>query len=293
MSLSPDDRKTAIAYVAVVFVLTYALNVVIYLQGGLSNARMFQLLAGAQMLIPALVAVAFRVIRKEGFKHTGLALGKKRYYAYALGLMMLFLVLSVGISAMTPWLTLDPQLTKFQQMMTMLTEQTGQAAPFDNRTFTALMGLQVILLGAVLGLPALWGEEYGWRGYLLPKLMGLGKLRAVILHGVIWGLWHAPIIAMGYNYPGYPVLGIVGMTIFCVLMGAVFAWLYYASGSIFVPSLAHGFLNQGAAYALMFVSGYHALLGGPLGLIGLTILAVIVGLLYRFKAFEVLGQPLR
>ena len=123
--------------------------------------------------------------------------------------------------------------------------------------------------------------------------MGLGKLRAVVLHGVIWGLWHAPVIAMGYNYPGHPLLGILGMTIFSVLMGAVYAWLTYASGSIFVPCLAHGFLNQGAAYGYMFASGYHSLLGGPLGMIGLAVLAVIVGLLYRFKAFDVVGQPLR
>jgi membrane protease YdiL (CAAX protease family) len=291
--MTPTEKKTAFGYVAVVFALTWALDVFVYLQGGLSNPQMFQLLVGAQMLIPALIAVAFRAFGGEGFKHSGLALGKKRYYLIGVGVTLAFLAFSYGLSALTPWLTLDTALTKFQQMITAITEQTGQAPPMGTGTFAAVMAVQVVILGAVLGLPAYWGEEYGWRGYLLPKLMGLGKTRALVLHGVIWGLWHAPIIAMGYNYPGHPVLGIIGMTLFCVLMGTVYAWLYYASGSIFVPCLAHGVLNQGAAYAAMFVASHHPLLGGPLGLVGLAVLAVIVAMLARRKAFEVVGQPLR
>ncbi len=291
--MTPLDKSRVLGYLAVVFALTWALDVVVYLQGGLSNARMFQILVGAQMLIPALVAVIFRAFSGEGFKHSGLALGKKRYYAIGFGLMMGFLALSLGLSALTPWLTLDFGLTKFQQMLTMMTEQTGKAAPFSTETFAALMAVQVAILGAILGLPAYWGEEYGWRGYLLPKLMGLGKVRAIVLHGVIWGVWHAPIIAMGYNYPGHPVAGILGMTVFCVLMGAVYAWLFYASGSIFVPSLAHGFLNQGAAYGAMFVASFHPLLAGPLGLVGLAVLGALVAFLAWRGAFGVVGQPVR
>jgi len=291
--VTPPDKPRVLGYLAVVFALTWALDLVVYLQGGLSNPRMFQILVGAQMLIPALVAVIFRAFSGEGFKGSGLVLGKKRYYAIGFGVMVGFLAISFGLSALTPWLTLDTGLTKFQQLITTLTEQTGQAAPFGKEGFAALMAVQVVILGAFLGLPAYWGEEYGWRGYLLPKLMGLGKARAIALHGVIWGLWHAPIIAMGYNYPGHPAAGIVGMTIFCVLMGAVYAWLYYASGSIFVPCLAHGFLNQGAAYGALFVSSHHPLLGGPLGLVGLAVLAAIVGVMAWRGAFEVVGRPLR
>lgn len=292
MTRSPDDLKVAFRYVGLVFALSWALDVLVYLKGGLSNPRMFQLLVGAQMLIPALVAVGFRAFRREGFKGSGLALGKKRYYLLAFGLTMVFLALSFGLSALTPWLTLDSGLGKFQQMLTAMAEQTGQAPPFGVGAFAALMAVQVVIVGAILGIPAYWGEEYGWRGYLLPKLLGLGTFRAIALHGVIWGLWHAPIIAMGYNYPGHPVLGILGMTIFSTLMGAVYAWLYYASGSIFVPSLAHGFLNQGAAYAFMFTASHHPLLAGPLGLVGLVVLALLVLGLYRQKAFEVVGKPL-
>ena len=35
-------------------------------------------------------------------------------------------------------------------------------------------------------------KELGWRGYLLPKLMPLGEKKALLISGLIWGLWHAP-----------------------------------------------------------------------------------------------------
>lgn len=286
--------RLVLAYVAVLFVLTYALNAVVWAQGGLSNPRMFQILVGLQMLLPAVVAVAFRVFRREGFKGSGLGLGKKRYFLVAFGLMIAYLGVSYGLSALTPWLTFDPQMGKFQAMLDAIQAQTGQTPPFDLRSFAALMAVQVVLLGALLGMPAYWGEEYGWRGYLLPKLLetGMDKGRAIVLHGVIWGLWHAPIIAMGHNYPGYPLAGIALMTVFCIGMGAIYAWLFYASGSIWVPAFAHGVLNQGAPYAAMWVASSHVLLAAPVGLVALGVLAIMVGLLAWRGAFQVVGRPL-
>ena len=58
----------------------------------------------------------------------------------------------------------------------------------------------------LMGLVQCLGEEAGWRGYLLPKLLEFMKpWKAVLLTGVIWGLWHAPVIACGFNY-GKPLI---------------------------------------------------------------------------------------
>lgn len=259
------------------------MNAWVFSQGGLANPRAFAIGAGIQMLFPALVAMVFRQwVTREGFRASGLCLGKKRYYAIAFGLVLAFVVVSCGLSALTPWLSLDTGLTKAQAMLAKITAQTGKPLGLTPAGFLGAAAVQAILLGPILGLPALFGEEYGWRGYLLPKLLPLGTRKALALHGVIWGLWHAPIIAMGYNYPGHPVLGIVMMTIFCVLSGTVFAWLYYASGSIFVPSYAHGVLNQSVSFALsLLVLRFHPLLGGAIGVIGLALLATFVWSLDR------------
>ncbi|HEY9900719.1 MAG TPA: CPBP family intramembrane glutamic endopeptidase [Pantanalinema sp.] len=278
-------------YLAVVFALTWAMNAWVFFQGGLSNPKAFAIGASLQMLFPAMVAVVFRKwVTKEGFKGSGLCLGKKRYYAIAVGLVLGWVILSFGLSALTPWLSLDTGLTKAQAMMTRLAEQAGKPLGLTGPAFLGVAALQGIVLGPILGLPALFGEEYGWRGYLLPRLLPLGSRRALALHGVIWGLWHAPLIAMGYNYPGHPVLGILMMTLFCVLSGAVLAWLYYASGSIFVASYAHGLINQSVSFVLsLLVLSYHTFIGGALGVIGMGLLALGVWVLDRTGRLSAVG----
>lgn len=68
------------------------------------------------------------------------------------------------------------------------------------------MVINIIVVGPLLGLIITFGEEYGWRGFLQTDLTRLGRIRGVFILGVIWGIWHWPVIWMGYNYPGQPLL---------------------------------------------------------------------------------------
>ncbi len=126
---------------------------------------------------------------------------------------------------------------------------------------TSLPPLPVLAVLAVLGMLvaapfnaiAALGEELGWRGWLLPKLMPLGILPAVIISGLIWGLWHAPLVLLGHNYPGVPgVLALACMTGMCIAIGAVFAWFRLRSGSVWPAALGHGAFNAGAGLHLIF-----------------------------------------
>ena len=285
----PLDARRIGAYVAVVFALTWALDAWLYLQGGL-KAPFFQAAAAVQMLLPALVAVAFRLGFKEGFANSGLRLGRKRYYGVALALFVGWLAVTAGLSALTPWWGWDVGFTQIEATLRPAAEAAGQALPPIGPGLVAALGAQMVLVGALLGLPALLGEEYGWRGYLLPHLRPLGAWPALLTHGVIWGLWHAPLILMGYNYPGHPIAGVLGMVVFSTLAGIILAWLYDASGSIFVPSFAHGVINQGAAFLFLVVAERHPLLTGPLGAVGLAVLAAIVAGLATTGRLRLEGQ---
>ncbi len=64
-------------------------------------------------------------------------------------------------------------------------------------------------LGPLINTLLALGEELGWRGFLLPSLLPLGQWRAILMSGLIWGVWHAPAILQGHNYPSQPVLGVV------------------------------------------------------------------------------------
>jgi uncharacterized protein len=107
----------------------------------------------------------------------------------------------------------------------------------------------VYLMLLVIALPVTlftFGEEYGWRGYLLPRLLPLGEIRASALLGVIWGMWHLPLLLAGLNYPGASVwLAIVAFTFVTVALSFTYTWFYVASsGSVLVAAVFHASTNQ-------------------------------------------------
>ena len=119
------------------------------------------------------------------------------------------------------------------------------------------VGLQLInvFVGAFINLIPALGEELGWRGWLLPKLMPLGTVPALVLSGVIWELWHSPLILLGYNYPAAQTwLGLTMMIGMCIIVGAVFGWLRLHSESVWPAALAHGAFNAAAGFSLIFAA---------------------------------------
>jgi uncharacterized protein len=137
----------------------------------------------------------------------------------------------------------------------------------------------VVFIGGAMGLPLTLGEEYGWRGYLLPRLLPLGEIKATLIVGLIWTVWHLPILLIGLNYPEQSlikVLPVFGITV--LLMAFPFTWLYVESrASVIAVALMHSVLN---ATGDTFTSPRY-LLGNPLvvsagGLIAAAILLMIV-----------------
>lgn len=117
------------------------------------------------------------------------------------------------------------------------------------------------------------GEEAGWRGFLYPALRGwLSRPAAMLATGAIWGLWHAPLIAMGYNYgtsyPGFPVVGILAMVLFCMGFGTLLCLLRDVTNSVWPCALAHGALNAVAGLPVWLSTSGIGILGpAPLGLL--------------------------
>ena len=126
-----------------------------------------------------------------------------------------------------------------------------------------------------------FGEELGWRGMLFPTLAERMSARsAALASGVIWGLWHAPAIAMGHNYgmgyPGFPVAGILTMTLLCTAMACWLSCLRIRSGSVWPCALAHGAFNAVTNIGLVFCACGQTLFGpSALGLVAGIPLIVI------------------
>jgi membrane protease YdiL (CAAX protease family) len=221
--------------------------------------------AGALLIIVLLRLVAGR----EAFARAGLRGGRWQHYV----LMGIGLVLVYG--AMTGLNALFG-LGQAVDVHQLLGEMAGgEATGVEQIPATALLlilAAQNLLLAPFLGMVVAYGEEYGWRGYLQSELLRVGTVRGLVLVGIIWGLWHAPIIAMGYNYPGYPILGILLMTIYTIFLAFVLGYAVLKSGSVWLAAYLHA-LNNGAA-AFLVVLVYQP--DNPILSFGLGIYSVVV-----------------
>ncbi|MCO1659062.1 CPBP family intramembrane glutamic endopeptidase [Pseudonocardia humida] len=104
-----------------------------------------------------------------------------------------------------------------------------------------------VLVPALAALPVLvvlvLGEEVGW-SFLLPRLLPLGLGPALLVSGVVWGLFHAPFTLAGYHFPDRPGwLAVLCFTVASVLLGTLMAWLRLATGSIWPAVAAHASAN--------------------------------------------------
>ncbi len=114
-----------------------------------------------------------------------------------------------------------------------------------------LQALVVLLIfGALDNCKYAAGEEIGWRGYMLTRLADSGVRAPILISGLVWGLWHAPLIVSGQYASGpHPLLSVCFFVIGIVAAGYVFAWLRFSSGSIWPCIWAHAAWNaviQGA-----------------------------------------------
>ena len=82
--------------------------------------------------------------------------------------------------------------------------------------------------------------------------MPLGTLPAMLVSGVIWGVWHTPVILMGHNYPDSPILGVPTMIMFCIVFGIILGWLRLKSDSVWPAVIAHGAINGSAGVIYLF-----------------------------------------
>ena len=141
-----------------------------------------------------------------------------------------------------------------------------------------VVGAQIasIPIAALVNAVFAFGEELGWRGWLVPALRPLGTGTALLASGAIWGLWHSPIILLGYNFGRTDISGVLFMVGGCVAWGVLLGWLRLRSASVWPAVVAHGALNASAGLVLLVAAAQPDLaLAGPLGVATWVVLAVV------------------
>ena len=263
------------AYLAFAFGLAWSAEGIALARG----VRFKSLTLGATALLacvmftPGIAAfIVRRFITHEGFATAGLRRGPWRPYLIVwIGVPLLV----VGVYALTLLFGLgrfDPTLT---QLSTRIEEAArGQTLPRlpSMPVLAAAMLAQGLTFGVLITSVFTFGEEFGWTGFLLVHLLPLGRWRAALVYGGIWGLWHAPIIAGGYNYPEYPVLGPVMMCLLTMAFALTQTALRLRYQSVLLTSFFHASINcQGLGVLPMFLVGVSPVLGGITGLVGILV----------------------
>lgn len=142
-------------------------------------------------------------------------------------------------------------------------------------------------LGGLVVAVAALGEEIGWRGFLLPALRPLGTWPALLLSGLVWGPWHAPLLLLGYNYGTTSPVGIALMSVTTVLLGVLFGWLRMRSGTVFPSAFAHGALNATTGTLLAaLVPATAGTAPSVLGWAGWLVAAVVIAVLALSRTFR-------
>jgi membrane protease YdiL (CAAX protease family) len=212
---------------------------------------------------------------REAFEVAGLAGGKIRYWITFGLLVVLVCAAMTGLNALFGL----GQAVDVQEFLRQASggQATGLEA-LPSAVVLLIVGFQTVFLGPMLGLLLAFGEEYGWRGYLQGELIKLGKVRGILVVGIIWGLWHFPVILMGYNYPGYPVLGILLMTLVTILLSFLFGYAMLKSGSVWLAAFLHAVVNQTLSFLiLMIYAPADPVYSFGIGLYGLVVWALVIG----------------
>jgi len=256
---SLDIRPIAI-FLLLAFGLSWLVALPLWFGEGLASP-LLGVIAVAMMATPAIAAliVVFFVDRPIN-KARALGIVPLRpvgrlikYLALALVVPVALILVALPIGAALGVYPAD--FVNFSAYRELLDAQLGSlGVPVELPPIGILVALQLVnvLIGAFINLIPALGEELGWRGWLLPKLMPLGAVPAILVSGVIWGLWHAPLVLLGYNYPTAPGwLGVLCMIAMCILVGAIFGWLRLRSQSVWPAALAHGAFNAAAGFSLI------------------------------------------
>ena len=247
-----------------------------------------QLLVALVMFFPSVGVLLTRFLTKEGFQNLWVNLNiKKDFKIYLLAWFGpgAFTIIGAGLYFLIFKGSLD---LNFGYMIATL-EAAGaplDTLPFSIGTLMLLQCVQGLLLAPAMNFVTCFGEEWGWRGYLLPKLTKLlPTVPALLISGIIWGLWHAPLTIIGHNYglgyAGFPFTGIGMMCLFCITLGIFLSYMTLKTGSCIPAVLGHGAINGFAAIGIYFTAdGGNPFLGpAPTGIIGMLpfiVLAVIL-----------------
>lgn len=266
-------KRQTILFAILVILISWTAAALFYLLNGNLQTTAGFVFATGYMFFPLLSVVIVQAIHKEPIlKGLGVSFKLNRWFVVAWLLPVVFNVAAMFASALFPPMRFSTETPILQDALAQMSQSIPDIDAYKLLAITIVSGLSA---GITINALSAFGEEIAWRGWLLKQFEGVTFLKASLIIGVFWGIWHAPLIAMGHNYAQHPFIGLGMMIVCCVLLTPVIQYIRVKSKSVITAAIFHGTLNAGAGMSLMYIDNFNDLLGGSAGLAGFLVLLVI------------------
>ena len=283
------NSRKVLVFLALAYAFAWTVGFTFFALGGKITSPAFLAVGIVYMWAPAVAAIVTqKLIWKEPLGNVGIAKPRMRWVLVAWLGTVLLVLLALGFSLMLPGISLatgiDGLLAALADLLP--ASEVAEVRRHLEPTFLAKPGMlllitfaQVLIAGPTVNAGAAFGEELGWRGFLVRELEPLGFWRSSFVIGFVWGLWHLPVIVNGHNYPGHPLVGPIMMTLLTILLSPLIGYVRLRARSVFAAAVFHGTFNAAAGLAI-FLKGGTALLTGMTGVVGLGTLLLVDAMLW-------------
>ncbi|HUF37054.1 MAG TPA: CPBP family intramembrane glutamic endopeptidase [Anaerolineales bacterium] len=204
-----------------------------------------------QLWVPGLVALALLGYSGRGLAALDLGPGDRPWLLLAAFLLPIGLeLISIFAAIRLNLAQLDRSLISVRDGWIRLSPSIRLILGHEKQTPLkfAVNLLATLAIAAALSLLFSLAEEIGWRGYLQDLLIDRFTVTwGLVLGGIFWGLWYAPLVLRGYRFPDYPRLGaFVFMPVFTIAAGIVIGWFYWLTGSLWAAAILNASIKVSA-----------------------------------------------
>ncbi|MDR2965675.1 MAG: CPBP family intramembrane metalloprotease [Treponema sp.] len=265
-------KKKSVQFIILTCVVSWiTAGIAILLGLRILQVMAYTIFAACYMFLPAVCAIVLQLIYKEKpFRNLYISFKLNWWFLIAGVVPVIYSFMALGISLLFPNISFS---ATFEGVLASLSPEQAELALERLAQFTPGIYLLIQVGGALVAgytINALFGfgEELGWRGYLLKALGDKKFLPASLITGIVWGLWHFPLILLGHNYPQNPIPGVGMMVVFCILLTPMMNYIVIKSKSVITAAILHGSNNAIAGVSILFLVGGNDLTNGLTGAAG-------------------------
>jgi len=279
-------------FIVLTFAISWFIAGLFFSSGGRWNTPASLVVAVIYMFVPAIAAVSVqKFIYRDHLKNPlGVSFRLNRWFLVAWLLPPMMASATMAVSLLFPGVRYSPDMAGlFERLRPAIPPEQieqirSQALASPIHPFWLGL-LQALIVGPTVNAVAGFGEELGWRGLLQKELSYMSFWKSSAIIGLIWGVWHAPLILQGHNYPQHPVVGVWMMIVWTLLLSPIFSYVRLKARSVIAAAIIHGTINASFGLSIMVISGGDDLTVGLAGAAGIIVLVIVNLCMYAYERF--------